>query len=144
MLDRQYKILVVDDSAFMRSALKGMINSDPGLTVVGVARDGEEAIEKIERLKPDLVTLDIEMPRMGGLEAIKIIMERMPLPVLIVSSLSEEGAAVTMEALQLGAVDFIPKDLQSLSLNIKNIEGSFLQTRCLYPGGPPRGIRSRR
>lgn len=122
MEEKKIRILVVDDSAFMRSSIKGMIQTDPDLQVVATARDGEEAIEKAKIYKPDLITMDIEMPRMDGLTAIKLIMNEMPVPILVVSSLSEEGAQVTFDAIQAGAVDFICKDLGAHSLNIMNIE----------------------
>ncbi|HRY29366.1 MAG TPA: chemotaxis response regulator protein-glutamate methylesterase [Elusimicrobiota bacterium] len=120
--EEKIRVLVVDDSAFMRSAIKGMLQIDPQLQVIATARDGEEAIEKIRQYKPDIVTMDIEMPRMDGLTATRIIMKEMPVPILIVSSLSEEGAQVTFDALEAGAVDFISKDLGNRSLNILNIE----------------------
>jgi len=115
------KVLIVDDSALMRNTLTGMIKSDPELEVVGIARDGIEAIEKVVSLKPDIVTLDVEMPRMDGIEALKHIMSEYPLPVLMVSSLTANGAQVTLDALDLGAVDFIPKNLEDLSVNIVKI-----------------------
>ncbi|MBI3814284.1 MAG: chemotaxis response regulator protein-glutamate methylesterase [Nitrospinae bacterium] len=121
------KVLIVDDSAFMRRALATMIQSDPEIQVIGTARDGVEGVEKVAQLKPDIVTLDIEMPRMNGLEALKIIMEKMPLPVLMVSSLTEEGAKATLDAFDLGAVDFIPKNLQDLSLNIVKIKDVIIE-----------------
>jgi two-component system chemotaxis response regulator CheB len=137
------QVLVVDDSAFMRSALRGMINSDPQLNVVDTARDGAEAIDKIAQLKPDIVTLDIEMPRMDGLAALKIIMEEMPLPVIMVSSLAAESAQATMEALSLGAVDFVCKNLESNALNIMNVEAELKSkikeiVRTMVPRRPPR------
>jgi len=116
------KVLVVDDSAFMRNALSNMLSSDPEITVIGTARDGLEAIAKVKTLKPDIVTLDIEMPRMDGLEALEHIMSENPVPVVMVSSLSTEGASVTLRALDMGALDFIPKNLQDLSVNILNIK----------------------
>lgn len=116
------KVLVVDDSAFMRKAISSMLSSDPEITVIGTARDGEEAIDQVLRLKPDVVTLDVEMPRMSGLDTLKVLMERAPLPVLMLSSLTTEGAKETLKALELGAVDFIPKNLEDLSLNIVKIE----------------------
>lgn len=116
------KVLVVDDSAFMRKAITSMISSDPGLTVVGTARDGIEAIEQVLKLKPDVVTLDVEMPRMSGLETLRVLMEKAPLPVLMLSSLTTEGAKETLKALELGALDFIAKHLDDLSLNILKIE----------------------
>ncbi len=119
--DRLIKVLVVDDSAFMRKALSDMIGSDPELTVIATARDGLEAVEKVIALKPDIVTMDVEMPRMDGIEALKQIMAKNPLPVIMVSSLTAEGAKVTLDALELGAIDFIPKNLSELSVNILKI-----------------------
>ncbi|MFH1624596.1 MAG: chemotaxis response regulator protein-glutamate methylesterase [Pseudomonadota bacterium] len=116
------RVLVVDDSAFMRKALTSMIQSDPQLEVISTARDGEEAIEKVLNLKPDFVTMDIDMPRLNGLEALKIIMAKAPVPVLMVSSLTEEGAQVTLDALESGAVDFIPKNLGNVALNIVRVK----------------------
>ena len=118
----EIKAIVVDDSAFMRKALSMMLESDPEIKVVATARDGYEAIEKIKKFKPDIVTLDVEMPRMNGLEALKRIMKECPVPVLMVSSLTTEGAEVTIEALKLGAVDFIPKQLSYVSVDIVKIK----------------------
>jgi two-component system chemotaxis response regulator CheB len=116
------KVLVVDDSAFMRNALSNMLSSDPEVQVIGTARDGIDAVAKVKTLKPDIVTLDVEMPRMDGIEALKIIMAETPVPVVMVSSLTEEGAAVTLQALEIGALDFIPKNLHDLSVNILKLK----------------------
>lgn len=116
------RVLIVDDSAFMRSTLSSMLTADPEIQVIGIARDGIEAVEKVALLKPDIVTLDVEMPRMNGIDALKQIMEKTPVPVLMVSSLTTEGAGVTLDALDLGAVDFIPKNLSELSINIVKIK----------------------
>ncbi len=116
------RLLIVDDSAFMRNALSAMLSSDPEIKIVGTARDGLEAIEKIASLKPDIVTMDVEMPRMDGIAALRHIMETNPLPVIMVSSIATEGAKVTLDALDLGAVDFIPKNLSELSINIVKIK----------------------
>jgi two-component system, chemotaxis family, protein-glutamate methylesterase/glutaminase len=116
------KVVVVDDSAFMRKSLSIMLESDPQIKVVAVARDGKEGIEKIREFHPDLVTMDIEMPGMDGLTALGIIMKEMPLPVLMVSSLTTDGAKSTLDALNLGAVDFIPKELSFVSLDIVKIK----------------------
>ncbi|MEO5357077.1 MAG: chemotaxis response regulator protein-glutamate methylesterase [Nitrospirae bacterium YQR-1] len=124
--DKKIKVLIVDDSAFMRNTIKSLIARDPEIQVVGTASDGIEALEKIALLKPDIITLDVEMPRMNGLEALKAIMESNPLPVIMVSSLTTEGAKTTLEALELGAVDFIPKNLSELSVNIVNIKDMLL------------------
>jgi len=103
------RVLVVDDSAFMRVALRKMMEKDSAIEVAGVARNGEEALSKIQDLKPDIVTMDIEMPVMDGLTALERIMKEKPLPVIMISALTEEGADATFKALELGAIDFIPK-----------------------------------
>lgn len=116
------RALVIDDSAFMRKALQIMLESDPEIRVVGMARDGEEGFQKVLQLEPDIVTLDIEMPRTNGLECLKLIMKNRPTPVLVVSSVTTEGAAITLEALDLGAVDFIPKSQSYVALDITSIK----------------------
>jgi two-component system chemotaxis response regulator CheB len=120
------KVIVIDDSAFMRKSLTLMLESDPEIRVIASARDGREGIDKIAKLKPDIVTLDVEMPGMDGHTALKIIMEQMPLPVLMVSALTTESAQATLQALDLGAVDFISKDLSYASTNIKNIKSELI------------------
>lgn len=116
------RVLIVDDSAFMRNALASMLSSDLEIEVIGKARDGLEAIELVEKLRPDIVTMDVEMPRMDGITALKHIMEKNPVPIIMVSSLTIEGAKVTLDALDIGAVDFIPKNLSDLSINIVKIK----------------------
>jgi two-component system, chemotaxis family, protein-glutamate methylesterase/glutaminase len=103
------RVLIVDDSAFVRKALSTMLQSEPDIEIVGLANNGQEAVEKAAELKPDIITLDVEMPVMNGLEALKLIMEQNPTPVIMISSLTTEGADATIEALSLGAVDFISK-----------------------------------
>jgi two-component system chemotaxis response regulator CheB len=120
------RVLVVDDSAFMRKAISIMLESDPQIKVVGQARDGEEAIEKVRELKPDLVTLDVEMPRMDGLAALRQIMKSDPTPVMMISSITTAGAEATLEALELGAIDFIPKQMSYVSLDIVKIKEELL------------------
>lgn len=138
---RKIRVLVVDDSPFMRKALSTMLSQAPDIQVVGAARDGVEALEKIRALRPDLVTLDVEMPRMDGLATLRAIMREMPLPVLMVSSLTREGAQTTLEALDLGAVDFIPKQIDSSILNIHKIQADLLaKVRYFGRRGLPRGI----
>lgn len=102
----------------MRKSISLMLESDPDIKVVATARDGREGIEMIRKFRPSVVTMDIEMPGLDGLSALKIIMKEMPLPVLMFSSLTTEGADSTMEALNLGAVDFIPKDMSYVNVNI--------------------------
>jgi two-component system chemotaxis response regulator CheB len=115
---QQIRVLVVDDSSFMRGALVRMIERDPRFKVVDVAVNGKEAIEKAQALKPDVVTMDVEMPVMNGLEALKGIMATVRTPVVMVSTLTESGAKITMEALEAGAVDFLPKALADKDRNI--------------------------
>ncbi|MEE8423216.1 MAG: response regulator, partial [Thermodesulfobacteriota bacterium] len=119
-------VLVVEDSAFFRKTLKNMLESDPLIQVIGTAEDGKEALEKIEKLRPDVVTLDIEMPRMNGLEVLKIVMEKFPLPVIMISSMTEEGAEATLDALHMGAVDYISKNLSYMSSNISAVRDELL------------------
>ena len=146
-------VLVVDDSTFMRAAITRMIERSGQMRVVGTARDGDEAIQQVKTLKPDMMTLDIEMPRMDGISALKVIMREHPLPVLVLSSISVEGAEAAMEALDLGAVDFLCKDLQDRSLTIVNIEEELVgklsvmvkvrkPLRASAPGGAARLLRS--
>ncbi len=124
------KVLVVDDSIFICKAISRILEKDPSIKVVGTAHDGLEAIEKVKQLDPDVVTLDVEMPRMNGIEALKVIMRDFPRPVIMISSLTREGAKVTLEALSLGAVDFIPKELYqgaSAGINLEKIEAQLLE-----------------
>lgn len=120
-------VLIVDDSAFMRNTLSGMLSSDPEIKIIGTAKDGIEAIEKTASLKPDIITMDVDMPKMDGIEALKHIMAKTPVPVLMISSLTTEGAKITLDALDIGAVDFIPKNLSDLSINIVNIKDVLIE-----------------
>ena len=108
------KALIVDDALFMRKAIAEILETDSRLQVVGTARDGLDGLEKIKELKPDVITLDIDMPRMDGLAAIRHIMIESPVPVVVLSSLFSDGA-VTFEALRLGVVDFVPKPSGAIS-----------------------------
>ena len=112
--DREIKVLIVDDSPFVRKALLRIFDSEPSISVVGVARNGKEAIEKTLSLRPDVLTLDIMMPVVDGIETLKIIMEQCPLPVLVLSQFTHEGAELTLKALELGAMDFVDKSSKGL------------------------------
>ncbi len=102
-------VLVVDDSAFMRRAIQKMCEKEPDLKVIATATSGEEGVEKAALLKPDVITMDVEMPGMGGLEAARTLTSRGGPPIIMISSLTREGAETTLQALEIGAVDFIPK-----------------------------------
>jgi len=105
------RVLIVDDSSFMRMAIRGILSRAPGIEVVGIASDGMEGVEKALALKPDLITMDVEMPRMDGIAALKQIMAKQPTRVLMVSTLTCEGAKATFEALDAGAIDYVPKNV---------------------------------
>ena len=111
----------------MRKAIQIMIESDPEIRVVGMARDGQEGVDMVRNLKPDCITLDLEMPRMNGLEALDIIMRETPTPTLVVSSISTEGAEVTLEALDRGAMDYIPKTQSFVAIDIISIKEELLR-----------------
>ncbi len=106
---RKVRVLVVDDSALMRKLIPQMLEAAPSIEVVGTAMDGTFCLKKIEELKPDVVTLDLQMPGMNGIDTLKEIMRRHPLPVIVVSAHSTEGASITVKALGLGAFDFVTK-----------------------------------
>ena len=116
------RVLVVDDSAFMRVALTRMINCDPDLEVIASASSGSQALQQISELNPDVVTLDICMPGMDGLDILRCIMNEFPRPVIIVSAATEKGAETTLSALSAGAFDCVPKNLDPASLDITHIQ----------------------
>ncbi len=111
------KVLVVDDSGFFRRRVSEILSSDPNIQVIGTAINGREAIDQTLALKPDVITMDYEMPTMDGISAVRQIMQRCPTPVLMFSSLTHEGARVTLDALDAGAVDFLPKNFEDISRN---------------------------
>ncbi|MBR1658415.1 MAG: chemotaxis response regulator protein-glutamate methylesterase [Synergistaceae bacterium] len=113
------RVLVVDDSALMRQFIGDILRSDGRLEVCGTARDGKEAVEQVKELRPDVVTMDVEMPVMDGLTALKEIMRTRPVPVVMLSTMTQEGAETTLKALSLGCVDYVGKPSGSISLNIK-------------------------
>ena len=153
------RVLVVDDSCFMRMAIRGILAKDPQIEIVGVASDGVEGVEKALELKPDLITMDVEMPRMDGIAALKQIMVKAPTRVLMVSTLTCEGAKATFDALEAGAIDFIPKNISDspeaqktfraeLLFKVKEAAGSVIHgTRTdpsrISPPSPAPVIKSR-
>ncbi|MCE7535173.1 protein-glutamate methylesterase/protein-glutamine glutaminase [Aliivibrio fischeri] len=122
------KVLVVDDSSFFRRRVSEIINSDPRLEVIDVAVNGKEAVEKAKSLKPDVITMDIEMPVMDGISAVREIMKACPTPTLMFSSLTHDGAKATLDALDAGALDFLPKKFEDIARN-RDEAVSLLQKR---------------
>ncbi len=126
MTNNKIKVLVADDSAFMRMVLKDMINSDPELEVIATAKNGEEAYQLALTLQPDVMTLDIEMPVMDGLKTLKKIMQTNPLPIIMLSALTQTGTSATIEALEKGAVDCIAKPDGGISLKIEDVRNEII------------------
>lgn len=120
------KVLVVDDSALMRKIISDLLAEDPSLQVVGTASNGARALQQIKALDPDVVTLDVEMPVMDGLTTLEKIMQQKPLPVIMLSSLTQSGAEITVKALQKGAVDFVPKPSGQISLDLNKVQGELI------------------
>lgn len=118
---KKIRVLIVDDSAFMRKVLQSIIIADPQLEVAGEARDGRDAVSLAESLKPDVITMDINMPHMDGLQATELIMSSNPRPILIVSSESREGADTTLKSLELGAIDFVAKPSSGIDLDMNSV-----------------------
>lgn len=122
-----YRVLVVDDSLFMRKIISDLISGFPEFQVVGTANNGREAVQMTRDLRPDVITMDVEMPVMNGLDALKAIMEEIPTPVVMLSSLTEEGAAETIQALEWGAVDFVRKPSYSISLDLFKVKDMLIE-----------------
>src|SRR6201981_2405105 len=121
------RVLIVDDSAFMPKVLESILISDPQLQVIGHAKDGREAIALAESLKPDVITMDINMPHMDGLQATAEIMTTNPRPIVIVSSESKDGAASTVKALELGAIEFVAKPSSGIDLDMQSVKEDLLK-----------------
>ncbi|MCP5501019.1 MAG: chemotaxis response regulator protein-glutamate methylesterase [Leptospiraceae bacterium] len=142
-LQKKIKVLVVEDSAFMRKQLKTILESDP-LMEVHLARDGEDGVNKARELKPDVITMDINLPGMDGLTAMQHILHDNICPVIIVSSLSQEGAMITFEALELGAFDYVPKPGGTISLNIRKAKEEIIsKVKAAAKAGAVNRIRRR-
>ena len=124
---KKFRVLVVDDSTFMRKVLETIFNADEQLQVVGQAKDGREAVALAESLKPDVITMDINMPHMDGLQATAQIMTTNPKPIVIVSSESREGASSTLKALELGAIEFVAKPSGAIDLDMNSVKDELLR-----------------
>ena len=144
----QVKVLIADDSAFMRAALSRMVQSDDLLRVIGTAQTGPETMTQIDRLDPDVVTLDIDMPGLSGLEILKRVMRDSPRPIIVISSFAQEGAEATLEALELGAFDCLAKRLNYGSLDIVKAQdelvGKIKAAACSTRNGRRRAPRVNR
>lgn len=134
------KVLIVDDSAFFRKRLCDILNAVDQITIVGTANNGKEAVDLAAKLKPDVITMDYEMPVMDGITAIKHIMAQSPCPILMFSSLTYEGARVTLDALEAGAVDFLPKNFEDIARDSSKMQ-EVLKSRILSLVKPSGGAR---
>src|SRR5438445_13804184 len=124
---KKVRVLIVDDSAFMRKVLETIFNSDPQFQVIAHAKDGREAVALAESLKPDVITMDINMPHVDGLQATAQIMTTSPRPIVVVSSESREGAASTLKALELGAIEFVAKPSNAIDLDMQSVKDELLR-----------------
>jgi len=120
-------ILIVDDSAFMRKLISDFLTEDSRMSVVGTARNGQDALKKIKELKPDVVTMDVEMPIMDGISALEQIMKENPVPVIMLSSTTKVGAENTIQAMQIGAIDFIAKPSGAISLDLYKVKEELIE-----------------
>lgn len=132
--DKKIRVLVVDDSALMRKMVGDIISTTPGLELAGTASDGLECLDQVKQLRPDVVTLDIEMPVMDGLKALARLMSETPVAVLILSAHAVEGAGATLLALELGAVDFVTKPSGSISLDIEKVRQQLVEKVFMAAG----------
>jgi two-component system, chemotaxis family, protein-glutamate methylesterase/glutaminase len=126
-MSARIRVLVVDDSALMRKLIPSVLARDPSIEVVGTAMDGAFALKKIEELHPDVVTLDLEMPRMDGMETLRLIMRRAPMPVVLFSTHSKEGGYATLKALALGAIDFVQKPQDAAAGHLESIADQLIE-----------------
>ena len=140
MAGKRIRVLIVDDSAFMRKVLQSILTADPDMEVCGEARDGREAVAQSDALSPDVITMDINMPHMDGLQATELIMSQKPRPIVIVSSESREGADTTLKALELGAIDFVAKPSSGVDLDMNSVRAEL--SRKLKMAAKVRVVRT--
>lgn len=135
-------MLVVDDSAFMRKVVSDLVGALPGFRVIGTARDGQHALEQVHTLDPDIVTLDVEMPELDGLQALGYIMSETPRPVVMLSAADGADGALTLRALELGAVDFVRKPSGAISLDLANVQDRLHQALLAAAEANVAGVRA--
>ena len=135
------RVLVVDDSAFFRQRISEILSQNSGITIVGTARDGVDAIEKNSSLSPDVITMDVEMPKLNGIDAVRQIMRDRPTQVLMISSLTHEGAQVTLQAMEAGAVDYLTKDMRAWMGKSKSLDSELI-SRIIALGKSKHFVRS--
>jgi two-component system chemotaxis response regulator CheB len=141
---KKIRVLVADDSALMRRTLSNLINGDPDLIVVGAARDGEDAVRKARDLRPDVVTMDINMPKLDGITALQILVDEGICPVIMVSSLTQRGAITTFEALELGAFDYVAKPEGTVSSNLSSVAAELIsKLKCAAGAGALGKLKNR-
>lgn len=135
-------VLVVDDSSFFRKRLSEILDASDKITVIGTASNGREAVELAQTLRPDVITMDYEMPVMDGISAVREILRKQPIPVLMFSSLTYEGARVTLDALEAGAVDFLPKSFEEIAGNSSELQNILVERILSISRSRPGGARS--
>lgn len=135
------RVLVVDDSAFVRKALTRVLNQDPEISVVGQAADGREALEKIQLVRPDAVTLDLEMPRLDGLSTIAAVMSVCPVPIIVISAWAQKGAEIAVRALELGAVEVIDKSVYA-RMDIHILARELIPLLKAVAGAKPKALKT--
>lgn len=146
---KRMRVLIVDDSAFMRKAISTMLSEDPSIEIVGQATNGREGLEMAHKLRPNVITMDIEMPQMDGLTALRRIMAECPTNVMMLSSLTTEGSRAAMTAHEYGAADVMAKDASQVSIDIINIKADLIARvkaigeRVIRPGMVPRASSHR-
>ncbi|MES9994148.1 MAG: chemotaxis response regulator protein-glutamate methylesterase [Candidatus Thiodiazotropha sp.] len=136
------KVLIVDDSAFFRNRISAALSQADDIEIVGMASDGREAIERTRQLKPDVITMDVEMPIVDGISAVRTIMSEMPTRILMFSALTKEGARETLDALDAGAMDFLPKDMNNLGSGVEEANRQLLERVRAVGNSRLAGVRS--
>jgi two-component system chemotaxis response regulator CheB len=133
-MNSKVRVLIVDDSSFFRRRISDILSREPGIEVAGVAADGLQAVKQTHLLKPDVITMDVEMPVMDGISAVRKIMAEIPTPILMFSSLTHDGARATLDALDAGAVDFLPKQMNDMKAGAGGVGSNALVQRVLTLG----------